>query len=92
MLSHTVDGILLVQNAVDDTRENASMVTTQSNTGKSHLFIVVDMQSTNQYETPFHTVLLSDIVDTIWYFSARYNDLTQMLIKMRLMDTSIMLF
>ena len=33
MLSHIVDGLVLVQNAVDDTRKNASMVITPSNNG-----------------------------------------------------------
>ena len=78
MLSHIVDGLVLVQNAVDDTRKNASMVITPSNNGESHLGTVVDRQSTNQYEIPVQTILLSDIVDAI---SARLNDSTQMLIK-----------
>ena len=78
MLSHIVEGLALVQNAVDNTRGNASMVITPSNNGESHLSTVVDRQSTNQYEIPVQTILLSDIVDAI---SARLNDSTQMLIK-----------
>ena len=73
--------MVLVQNAVDDTRKNASMVITPNNNGQSHLGSVVDRESTNRYEIPVRTVLLSDIVDAIGYSSARYNDSTPMLIK-----------
>ena len=79
MLSHTLEGLTLVQNGVDATRRNASIVVDAKNNGGSYLGKVENNQGLNMHEVPVRTVLLSDIVDAIL---ARIGYLTQTVIKM----------
>ena len=79
MLSHILDGLTLVQNGVDATRRNASMVVDANNNGASYLGKVANNQNVNMHEMPVHTVLLSDVVDAIL---AKLDYSTQMVIKM----------
>ena len=79
MLSHILERLTLVQNGVDDTRRNASMVIEANNNGGSYLGTDANNEITNIHGTSVETVLLSDIIDSI---SAKLNHSTQMLIKM----------